>query len=113
MTDDRAARLRAGVPADGYGCGYGDELLDTAPTAAPALIACARPGEEHMFRPAVPWATTCGPCHRAERRAYWAEVHAHAETAPEPPSWRGRFAAVGGSDDGGGAQDCGGRAAAR
>lgn len=65
------------------------------PTTPPALIACAGPGEEHMFRPAVPWATTCGPCHREEQRAYWADVQASAEAAPEPPPWRERFAAVG------------------
>ncbi|MFH9473119.1 hypothetical protein ACH4L7_04640 [Streptomyces anulatus] len=79
------------------------ESVPSSPTTPPALIACAGPGEEHMFRPAVPWATTCGPCHREEQRAYWADVQASAEEAPEPPSWRERFAAIGG-DGGGGVQ---------
>ncbi|MFE2291310.1 hypothetical protein [Streptomyces sp. NPDC059452] len=59
----------------------------------PALITCAGPGEEHVFRPNVPWATTCGPCHQEEQRAYWADVQARGEAAPPTPPWRERFAA--------------------
>ncbi|MFF7253037.1 hypothetical protein ACFZBR_07425 [Streptomyces microflavus] len=63
------------------------------PPAPPALIACAGPGEEHLFRPPVPWATTCGPCHREEQRAFWADALDRGGAAPEPPPWRERFAA--------------------
>ncbi|MFJ6612766.1 hypothetical protein ACIQPT_21095 [Streptomyces sp. NPDC091289] len=59
------------------------------------LIACDGPGEEHLFRPHESWVTTCGPCHREEQRAYWADVRARAEAdpVPPPPSWRERVAA--------------------
>ncbi|ALC28317.1 hypothetical protein [Streptomyces sp. CFMR 7] len=60
----------------------------------PELIPCAGPGEEHLFRPPVPWATTCGPCHREEQRAFWAGMRDGAEEAPPPLPWRERFAAV-------------------
>ncbi|MET8346411.1 hypothetical protein [Streptomyces microflavus] len=63
------------------------------PPAPQALIACAGPGEEHLFRPSVPWATTCGPCHREEQRAFWADALGRGDAAPEPPPWRERFAA--------------------
>ncbi|MER7037116.1 hypothetical protein [Streptomyces microflavus] len=63
------------------------------PPGPPALIACAGPGEEHLFRPPVPWATTCGPCHREEQRAFWADALGRGDAAPEPPPWRERFAA--------------------
>ncbi|MGW0645149.1 hypothetical protein [Streptomyces badius] len=58
------------------------------------LIACDGPGEEHMFRPHESWVTTCGPCHREQQRAYWADLMARAEAdpAPTPPSWRERVA---------------------
>ncbi|MGA6171773.1 hypothetical protein ACPEIF_16180 [Streptomyces sp. NPDC012600] len=96
------------------------EKLPAAPESAPppepsppppALITCAGPGEEHVFRPNVPWATTCGPCHQEEQRAYWADVRARSEAAPEPPPWRERFAALAGGTKGaesaGGAEGAG------
>ncbi|WP_405470283.1 hypothetical protein [Streptomyces anulatus] len=54
------------------------------------LLACDGPGEEHMFRPHESWVTTCGPCHRDQQRAYWADALARAEADPAPPrpSWR-------------------------
>ncbi|MFJ9106473.1 hypothetical protein [Streptomyces sp. NPDC102283] len=54
------------------------------------LLACDGPGEEHMFRPHESWVTTCGPCHREQQRAYWADLMACAEAEPAPPrpSWR-------------------------
>lgn len=54
------------------------------------LLACDGPGEEHMFRPHESWVTTCGPCHREQQRAYWADLMARAEADPAPPrpSWR-------------------------
>ncbi|MFJ1799300.1 hypothetical protein [Streptomyces sp. NPDC088180] len=54
------------------------------------LLACDGPGEEHMFRPHESWVTTCGPCHREQQRAYWADLMARAEVDPAPPrpSWR-------------------------
>ncbi|MFB8138621.1 hypothetical protein [Streptomyces parvus] len=59
------------------------------------LIACDGPGEEHLFRPHDSWVTTCGPCHREQQRAYWADLMARAEADPAPPqpSWRERVAA--------------------
>ncbi|WP_432024090.1 hypothetical protein [Streptomyces parvus] len=59
------------------------------------LIACDGPGEEHLFRPHESWVTTCGPCHREQQRAYWADLmtRAEADPAPPPPSWRERVAA--------------------
>ncbi|MFZ4264345.1 hypothetical protein [Streptomyces arboris] len=106
---DLRRALCGGLPAEGVRSAVGflahrlREKLPAAPESAPApeppppppaLIACAGPGEEHMFRPHVPWATTCGPCHREEQRAFWAEVQARADAGPEPPPWRERFAAV-------------------
>ncbi|MFD8109208.1 hypothetical protein [Streptomyces microflavus] len=83
-----AHRLREKLPA-------APESVDPPqpPPAPPALIACAGPGEEHLFRPPVPWATTCGPCHREEQRAFWADALDRGDAAPEPPPWRERFAA--------------------
>ncbi|WP_326704301.1 hypothetical protein [Streptomyces cyaneofuscatus] len=84
-----AHRLREKLPA------VPESVPAPEPTPPPpALIACAGPGEEHVFRPHVPWATTCGPCHREEQRAFWADAQARADAAPEPPPWRERFAAV-------------------
>ncbi|MGW7094519.1 hypothetical protein [Streptomyces sp. NPDC054874] len=59
------------------------------------LIACDGPGEEHMFRPHESWVTTCGPCHREQQRAHWADLMARAEADPEPPRppWRELVAA--------------------
>ncbi|MFW3461282.1 hypothetical protein ACN24K_11355 [Streptomyces microflavus] len=84
-----AHRLREKLPA-------APESVDPPqpPPAPPALIACAGPGEEHLFRPSVPWATTCGPCHREEQRAFWADALGRGDAAPEPPPWRERFAAL-------------------
>ncbi|MGC4905493.1 hypothetical protein ACLQ2J_07195 [Streptomyces cyaneofuscatus] len=108
---DLRRALCAGLPAEGVRTAVGflahrlREKLPAAPEAVPApqppppppaLITCAGPGEEHMFRPHVPWATTCGPCHREEQRAFWADAQARADAAPEPPPWRERFAAVAG-----------------
>ncbi|MGV0100155.1 hypothetical protein ACSTAL_28155, partial [Streptomyces californicus] len=78
------------------------------PPSPLALIACAGPGEEHMFRPNVPWATTCGPCHREEQRAYWEDMRARTEAAPEPLPWRERFAAEGAEVGTGPGPDVGG-----
>ncbi|MYX15620.1 hypothetical protein GTY67_19890 [Streptomyces sp. SID8374] len=101
--------LCSGLPSEGVRTAVGflahrlREKLPAAPESVPApeppppppaLIVCAGPGEEHMFRPHVPWATTCGPCYREEQRAFWADAQARAEAAPEPPPWRERFAAV-------------------
>lgn len=106
---DLRRALCGGLPAEGVRTAVGflahrlREKLPAAPESVPApeptppppaLIACTGPGEEHMFRPHVPWATTCGPCHREEQRAFWADAQARAEAAPEPPPWRERFAAV-------------------
>ncbi|MFJ9529458.1 MULTISPECIES: hypothetical protein [unclassified Streptomyces] len=106
---DLRRALCSGLPVEGVRTAVGflahrlREKLPAAPESVPApqppppppaLIACAGPGEEHMFRPHVPWATTCGPCHREEQRAFWADALARADAAPEPPPWRERFAAV-------------------
>ncbi|WP_433401613.1 hypothetical protein [Streptomyces sp. CA-146814] len=106
---DLRRALCSGLPVEGVRTAVGflahrlREKLPAAPESVPApepsppppaLIACAGPGEEHMFRPHVPWATTCGPCHREEQRAFWADAQARAEAAPEPAPWRERFAAV-------------------
>ncbi|MEU8561821.1 hypothetical protein AB0C45_10075 [Streptomyces cyaneofuscatus] len=106
---DLRRALCSGLPVEGVRTAVGflahrlREKLPAAPESVPApqppppppaLIACAGPGEEHMFRPHVPWATTCGPCHREEQRAFWADALARADEAPEPPPWRERFAAV-------------------
>ncbi|MFJ4705256.1 hypothetical protein ACIP6I_10430 [Streptomyces anulatus] len=66
------------------------------------LIACDGPGEEHMFRPHASWVTTCGPCHRDQQRAYWADALARAEADPEPPRppWRELVAAEARADGG-------------
>lgn len=110
---DLRAALTRGLPKDGVRSALGFlahrlvEKLPAPPAEQPepvppppppsplALIACAGPGEEHMFRPNVPWATTCGPCHREEQRAYWEDMRARTEAAPEPLPWRERFAAEG------------------
>ncbi|MFE7480544.1 hypothetical protein [Streptomyces sp. NPDC057552] len=89
-------RLREKLPAAPEGA----PRPEPSPPPPPALITCAGPGEEHVFRPNVPWATTCGPCHQEEQRAYWADVRARGEAAPEPPPWRERFAALAESGDG-------------
>lgn len=106
---DLRRALCSGLPVEGVRTAVGflahrlREKLPAAPESVPApepsppppaLIACAGPGEEHMFRPHVPWATTCGPCHREEQRAFWADAQARAEAAPEPAPWRERFAAI-------------------
>ncbi|MFD3409756.1 hypothetical protein [Streptomyces cyaneofuscatus] len=106
---DLRRAMSSGLPAEGVRSAVGflahrlREKLPAAPESMPApqppppppaLIACAGPGEEHMFRPRVPWATTCGPCHREEQRAFWADAQARADAAAEPPPWRERFAAV-------------------
>lgn len=106
---DLRRALCSGLPVEGVRTAVGflahrlREKLPAAPESVPApepsppppaLIACAGPGEGHMFRPHVPWATTCGPCHREEQRAFWADAQARAEAAPEPLPWRERFAAV-------------------
>ncbi|MFI1188747.1 hypothetical protein [Streptomyces californicus] len=112
---DLRAALTRGLPKDGVRSALGflahrlveklpappaeqPEPVPSSPSPAPLpLIACTGPGEEHMFRPNVPWATTCGPCHREEQRAYWEDMRdlAEAAPAPEPLPWRERFAAEG------------------
>ncbi|WP_031057429.1 hypothetical protein [Streptomyces sp. NRRL F-5702] len=123
---DLRAALTRGLPKDGVRSALGflahrlveklpappaeqPEPLPPPPPPSPlALIACAGPGEEHMFRPNVPWATTCGPCHREEQRAYWEDMRARTEAAPEPLPWRERFAAEGAEAGTGPGPDVGG-----
>ncbi|MDW4917415.1 hypothetical protein RB621_28700 [Streptomyces californicus] len=123
---DLRAALTRGLPKDGVRSALGFlahrlvEKLPAPPAEQPepvppppppsplALIACAGPGEEHMFRPNVPWATTCGPCHREEQRAYWEDMRARTEAAPEPLPWRERFAAEGAEAGTGPGPDVGG-----
>ncbi|MFD5343026.1 hypothetical protein ACFWJY_04475 [Streptomyces anulatus] len=66
------------------------EFLPPPPPLSLPLLACDGPGEEHMFRPHESWVTTCGPCHREQQRAYWADLMTRAEADPAPPrpSWR-------------------------
>ncbi|WP_419992183.1 hypothetical protein [Streptomyces violaceoruber] len=123
---DLRAALTRGLPKDGVRSALGFlahrlvEKLPAPPAEQPepvppppppsplALIACAGPGEEHMFRANVPWATTCGPCHREEQRAYWEDMRARTEAAPEPLPWRERFAAEGAEAGTGPGPDVGG-----
>ncbi|UZI29607.1 hypothetical protein [Streptomyces sp. VB1] len=74
-----------------------DLLVAAEPAPPPPLlpIACDGPGGEHMFRPHASWVTTCGPCHREQQRAHWADALARAEADPEPPRppWRELVAA--------------------
>ncbi|WP_030297635.1 hypothetical protein [Streptomyces sp. NRRL F-5681] len=123
---DLRAALTRGLPKDGVRSALGFlahrlvEKLPAPPAEQPepvppppppsplALIACAGPGEEHMFRPNVPWATTCGPCHREEQRTYWEDMRARTEAAPEPLPWRERFAAEGAEAGTGPGPDVGG-----
>ncbi|CAM5359326.1 hypothetical protein I6J42_14075 [Streptomyces californicus] len=125
---DLRAALTRGLPKDGVRSALGflahrlveklpappaeqPEPVPPSPPSSPlALIACAGPGEEHMFRPNVPWATTCGPCHREEQRAYWEDMRARTEAAPapEPLPWRERFAAEGAQAGAGPGPDVGG-----
>ncbi|MEU3263193.1 hypothetical protein [Streptomyces bacillaris] len=106
---DLRRALCGGLPPDGVRSAVGflahrlREKLPAAPVEDPApppflpppeLIPCAGPGEEHLFRPPVPWATTCGPCHREEQRAFWAGMREGAGEASEPLPWRERFAAL-------------------
>ncbi|WGP11860.1 hypothetical protein [Streptomyces sp. SH5] len=74
--------------------GDGAWSAPSPPSRPLPLIACDGPGEEHVFRPHESWVTTCGPCHREQQRAYWADLSARAEAdpAPPPPSWRERVA---------------------
>ncbi|WP_406409963.1 hypothetical protein OG923_14990 [Streptomyces halstedii] len=60
-----------------------------------AMIPCAGPGEEHLFRP-VRGEELCGPCGRAEARRFWLRQRELAEGQPAPLPWRERFAAVNG-----------------
>ncbi|MEU5136627.1 hypothetical protein [Streptomyces californicus] len=123
---DLRAALTRGLPKDGVRSALGflahrlveklpappaeqPEPVPPSPPPSPlALIACAGPGEEHMFRPNVPWATTCGPCHREEQRVYWEDMRARTEAAPEPLPWRERFAAEGAEVGTGPGPDVGG-----
>lgn len=65
----------------------------TAPTKAappaPALVACAGPGEEHVFR-SVDGQTHCGPCRRAAAWAHWEAHRAQVEAQPDHVPWRER-----------------------
>ncbi|MBV7670237.1 hypothetical protein STHAL_12255 [Streptomyces halstedii] len=60
-----------------------------------AMIPCAGPGEEHLFRP-VRGEELCGPCGRTETRRFWLRQRELAEGQPAPLPWRERFAAVNG-----------------
>ncbi|MFI1588448.1 hypothetical protein ACH4WW_11035 [Streptomyces halstedii] len=60
-----------------------------------AMIPCAGPGEEHLFRP-VRGEELCGPCGRVEARRFWLRQRELAEGQPAPLPWRERFAAVNG-----------------
>ncbi len=97
-------RLREKLPAPPAETADLVVAAGSAPPPPLPLIACDGPGEEHMFRPHASWVTTCGPCHREERRAYWADVQARAEADPQPPPppWRERVAAEAGAGGGGG-----------
>jgi len=121
---DLRRALCSGLPSDGVRTAVGflahrlEEKLPAAPESVPppepplpppALTPCAGPGEEHLFRPPVPWATTCGPCHREEQRAFWADAQARGDADPAPPPWRERFAAVA---EGGGVPGVGAEAGA-
>ncbi|MGQ4727212.1 hypothetical protein ACUN3E_06080 [Streptomyces sp. Ju416(a)] len=111
---DLRLALSSALPAEGVRTAFGflahrlveklpprpEEVAESAspPPSSPLplpLIACDGPGEEHLFRPHESWVTTCGPCHREQQRAYWADLMARAEAdpAPPPPSWRERVAA--------------------
>ncbi|MFD4663788.1 hypothetical protein [Streptomyces halstedii] len=70
------------------------EVLTPKPVVA-AMIPCAGPGEEHLFRPAR-GEELCGPCGRAEARRFWLRQRELAEGQPAPLPWRERFAAVNG-----------------
>ncbi|MFJ2227722.1 hypothetical protein [Streptomyces halstedii] len=70
------------------------EVLAPKPVVA-AMIPCAGPGEEHLFRPAR-GEELCGPCGRAEARRFWLRQRELAEGQPAPLPWRERFAAVNG-----------------
>ncbi|MFI1223117.1 hypothetical protein ACH4UK_13540 [Streptomyces sp. NPDC020884] len=121
---DLRRALSSGLPEEGVRTAFGflghrlveklpappEETADLVVSAEPgpppplALTVCDGPGEEHLFRPHASWVTSCGPCHREEQRAYWADVQARAEADPEPPppSWRERVAAEARADGGGG-----------
>ncbi|MEW2309131.1 hypothetical protein AB0918_10920 [Streptomyces sp. NPDC006864] len=111
---DLRLALSSALPAEGVRTAFGflahrlveklpprpEEVAESTspPPSSPLplpLIACDGPGEEHLFRPHESWVTTCGPCHREQQRAYWADLMARAEAdpAPPPPSWRERVAA--------------------
>ncbi|MEU2794924.1 hypothetical protein ABZ684_11555 [Streptomyces sp. NPDC006995] len=111
---DLRLALSSALPAEGVRTAFGflahrlveklpprpEEVAESTPPPPSSplplpLIACDGPGEEHVFRPHESWVTTCGPCHREQQRAYWADLMARAEAdpAPPPPSWRERVAA--------------------
>ncbi|SCD28002.1 hypothetical protein GA0115239_100250 [Streptomyces sp. BpilaLS-43] len=70
------------------------EAYAPKPTAA-AMIPCAGPGDEHLFRP-LRDEELCGPCGRAEARRFWLRQRELAEEQPDPLPWRERFAVVNG-----------------
>lgn len=111
-------RLREKLPAPPAETADLVVAAGAAPPPPPLpLIACEGPGEEHMFRPHASGITTCGPCHREEQRAYWADVQARAEADPQPPrpTWRERVASearAGGGGEASGASGYGTRATA-
>ncbi|NEA20003.1 hypothetical protein [Streptomyces halstedii] len=75
-----------------------EEPRPEAPAPKPvvaAMIPCAGPGEEHLFRP-VRGEELCGPCGRTEARRFWLRQRELAEGQPAPLPWRERFAAVNG-----------------
>ncbi|MFH9468313.1 hypothetical protein ACH4LT_13600 [Streptomyces clavifer] len=64
------------------------EALRVAP-----LIACAGPGDDHVFR-ALDGETHCGDCRREEAVRQWQARRAREALLPADRSWRERFAAV-------------------
>ncbi|MFD9539220.1 hypothetical protein [Streptomyces sp. NPDC060022] len=68
------------------------EVRAAVPPVA-ALVACAGPGDEHVFR-SVEGETHCGECRREQARKEWASRRAWAESIPDPQPWRERFAAA-------------------
>ncbi|CAM5590669.1 hypothetical protein SBADM41S_11751 [Streptomyces badius] len=75
-------------------CPVGPVLASSVPPPPPVreLMACAGPGEEHVFRPLADEAE-CADCRRATAYASWM-VDTDAYEFPEDMTWRQRVAAV-------------------
>lgn len=63
-----------------------------APGPVAALVACAGPGDEHVFR-SVDGQTHCGPCRQAAAWAHWEAHRAQVVAQPDHVPWRERIAA--------------------